>query len=272
MVCPNVLLLLQPPARLIAAGGIFVWVAVGPDSYPLIAAMPYRRPACLALLTVLILVGCRDQEITAYRAPKDPAPAAMPAMAPASSGTLPEGHPPVGPANPGPLPDGHPPIGPASGGATGNSMANTTVPTGSGSFTWTAPAHWTGKPLGPMRKGSFAIKGADGAEADLAITAFPGDTGGMLANLNRWRGQISLPPIGEAQVDAAIEHFDGDGLHFDIIDLVGTANGTPTRILGAVLSRPAETWFFKLMGPDALVASQKDAFRAFLRTVKEPSK
>ena len=224
----------------------------------MLAAMPIRRPACLALLTALLLSGCRDREITAYRAPKDPAPAAMPAAAaPANSGTLPEGH---------------PPIGPASGGATGDSMANTAVPTGSGSLAWTAPAHWTAKPLGPMRKGSFAIKGADGTEADFAITAFPGDTGGMLANLNRWRGQISLPPIADAQVDSALEHFDGDGLHFDIADFAGTANGAPTRILGAVLSRPGETWFFKLMGPDALVAAQKDALRSFLRTVKEPAK
>jgi hypothetical protein len=223
--------------------------------------MSLRRPACFALLTALILGGCRDREITSYRAPKDPAPAAIPAAASANPGALPEGHPPIGPA-----------AGPASSGTPGDSMANTAVPTGSGTFAWTAPAHWTAKPLGPMRKGSFAVKGADGTEADLAITAFPGDTGGMLANLNRWRGQISLPPITDAQVDAALEHFDGDGLHFDIADFAGTANGAPTRILGAVLSRPGETWFFKLMGPDALVAAQKDAFRGFLRTVKEPAK
>jgi hypothetical protein len=43
----------------------------------------------------------------------------------------------------------------------------------------------------------------------------------------------------------------------------------PPRLLGAVLSRPGETWFFKLMGPDALVAAQKNDFTAFLRSVKE---
>lgn len=214
--------------------------------------MSPRHPASLVLLAALLLAGCKDRKITAYRAPKDPPPPAMPAAA--GSGNLPADHPPVGPAT----------------GAGGDNMASTAVPTGSGTLAWTAPASWTAKPLGAMRKGSFSIKGADGAEADLSITAFPGDTGGMLANLNRWRGQVGLPPLAEGQVDATIEHFDGDGLHFDVADFAGNAGGTPTRILGAVLSRPGETWFFKLMGPDALVAAQKDAFRDFLRTVKAP--
>lgn len=209
--------------------------------------MSIRYPVCFVLLAILLLNGCRDREITAYRAPKDPAPAALP---PAATGNLPADHPPIGPG-------------------TGGDMANTAVPTGSSALSWTAPAHWTAKPVGPMRKGSYAVKGTDGADADLSITAFPGNTGGLLANLNRWRGQLSLPPLADGQLDTSIEHFDANGQHFEIVDFAGTANGTPTRILGAVLARPGETWFFKLMGPDALVATQKDSFREFLRTVKE---
>jgi hypothetical protein len=212
--------------------------------------MSLRHPASALLLAALLLAGCRDREITAYRAPKDPAPAAQP---PAMAGGLPADHPPIGPGG-------------------GTDMASTPVPTGSDSLTWTAPAHWTAKPVGPMRKGSFAVKGTDGADADLSITAFPGNTGGLLANLNRWRGQVGLPPLAEGQLDSALEHLDLNGLHFELVDFAGTANGAPTRILGAVLSRPEETWFFKLMGPDALVAAQKDSFRVFLGTVKETAK
>jgi hypothetical protein len=212
--------------------------------------MTLRHPANVCLLAALLLGGCRDREITAYRAPKDPAPAALP---PATASGLPADHPPV-----------------AAG--VGNDMASTPVPTGSGSLAWAAPADWVAKPVGPMRKGSFAVKGTNGAEADLSITAFPGNTGGLLANLNRWRGQVGLPPLAEGQLDGSLEHLDLNGLHFELVDFAGTANGTPTRILGAVLSRPDETWFFKLMGPDALVAAQRDSFRGFLGTVKEPAK
>ena len=58
-------------------------------------------------------------------------------------------------------------------------------------------------------------------------------------------------------------------MHFDVVDFAGTANGVPTRTIGAVLPRTGETWFFKLMGPDALVAAQKQDFLSFLNSVKE---
>lgn len=188
-----------------------------------------RRPACCLVAALVILTGCRDREITTYRAPKDPAPA-MPGPPPAS-------------------------------------MANTAVPTGSAQLAWTAPAHWEAKAPGAMRKGSFAIR-RNGEEADLSITAFPGDTGGLAANVNRWRGQVGLASQSEDQVHAAIEHADLGSNHFDFVDMVGTANGKPTRILGAILTVGGETWFFKLMGPDALVAGEQAAFRDFLATVK----
>jgi hypothetical protein len=195
----------------------------------------FPRPlACLLLPALIVLGGCRDRQITSYRAAKDPAPSA-PGAAPSA------------PAD----------------------MATTAVPTGSGSLSWKAPTHWTAKAPGAMRKGSFAIKGADGAEADLSITAFPGDTGGLAANVNRWRGQIALPALTEEQLHGVVEHADLGGHHFDLVDVVGTASGKPTRIVGAILSREGETWFFKLMGPDALVAGEKAAFREFLGTVQE---
>ncbi|HQY05568.1 MAG TPA: hypothetical protein PLQ52_05855 [Lacunisphaera sp.] len=205
------------------------------------------RPLACVVLVLLVSGGCRDREITAYRAPKDPV-AALPD--PAASGELPADHPPVG--------------NQTGGDAT---MANTAVPTGSDSLTWTAPAHWTAKPVGPMRKGSYAIKGDD-AEADLSVTAFPGDTGGLLANINRWRGQISLPPLASDQLNANLTHLDIGTLHVEVVDFVGTANGTPTRILGAVVPHGSETWFFKLLGPDPVVAREKAAFLEFLRTVR----
>ncbi len=199
--------------------------------------MSRRFHPILALALLALLPACREAKVAHYRVPKETPPPA-PALPPPVTASEPD-------------------------------MASTAVPTGSGQFVWTAPAHWTAKPAGAMRKGSFAING-NGGEADLSITAFPGDTGGLLANLNRWRGQIALAPLGEGQLEPALQHLDANGLHFDIVDFAGTAGGAPTRIIGAVLSQPGETWFFKLMGPDALVAGEKRAFVEFLQTVKAP--
>jgi hypothetical protein len=62
---------------------------------------------------------------------------------------------------------------------------------------WKAPEGWAEKPAGDMVLGSFSIPGKDGGKADLTITSFPGNVGGELMNVNRWRGQVGLEPVSE---------------------------------------------------------------------------
>ena len=137
------------------------------------------RIRLLLLPLVLLLPACRDAKVATYRVPAEKAEPLPPVLT---------DHPPAAA-----------PAGTGPNAAVPNAMAdmaNTAVPTATGEgLSWTAPAHWKPKAGSAMRKGSYAISGAGGAEADLAITAFPGDVGGDLANINRWRGQISLPPI-----------------------------------------------------------------------------
>lgn len=198
-------------------------------------------PSALALV-IALATGCQKEGITTYRIPKEPPPAPKSAASAAA----------VASASPPPAP---------------GDMANTAVATASGApLAWTAPAAWTAKPAGAMRKGSYAVKGEDG-EADFAITAFPGDVGGDLANLNRWRGQLSLPALNQSEFAAATQHVDHNGLHMTVVDIVGTGD-KPQRILGAMIPHSGATWFFKLTGPAALVAREKPAFTAFLATIK----
>ena len=200
----------------------------------------------LALVACSVgLMACRDQKIASYRVPKEKEAAVPPANSAAAPATAP------------------PP--------SGDAMANTAVTTASGvGLTWSAPAHWKAKPASAMRKGSYAVPGEARAEADLSITAFPGDVGGDLANLNRWRGQIQLPPLSASDVGTASTHADYNDLHFTVVDFANPQSPTPQRILGAIVPLENATWFFKLMGPDALVAREKPAFEAFLQTVKVP--
>jgi hypothetical protein len=196
------------------------------------------RPLLLGLLFITLSVAaCRKNEVTSYRVPKEkePVPSAAPTMPPA-----------------------------------GGNMAATAVPTTSGpKLTWTAPARWKSIPPTPSREATYMIPDDGGAEGELAITAFAGNVGGELANVNRWRGQppFQLPPIGEAEMAAAVVRFEHNGLKFGLLELVST--GSPkSRLLGAWVPFGSGTWFFKFTGPDALVAKEKAAFLAFLETVK----
>jgi hypothetical protein len=52
---------------------------------------------------------------------------------------------------------------------------------------------------------------------------------------------------------------------------VGTG-ATPQRILGVMVPFECATWFFKLMGPDKVVAQEKTAFLQFIETIKPAAK
>jgi hypothetical protein len=142
-------------------------------------------------------------------------------------------------------------------------------PASESALAWTAPASWAPKPLGQMRKGSFTVSGADGADADLSITMFSAATNPLLENVNRWRRQVSLPPLEENGLSAETTELVNGALKFTLVDLLGTSasSGTPSRTLGAILYLGDEAWFFKLSGPGTTVGAQKQAFLDFLKTV-----
>ncbi len=137
----------------------------------------------------------------------------------------------------------------------------------SGELGWNAPDHWEELPASGMRRGTFTLRGEGDATADLSIIAFPGDVGGLAANVNRWRGQVGLPALAPDAVDATIEHADTASFHVDFVSMSGNAAGVPTRIDGAIFSHGGESWFVKLMGPADLVAAESNNFREFVGTI-----
>ena len=120
-----------------------------------------------------------------------------------------------------------------------------------------------------MRKATYGVPGG-GGEAELSVTAFPNNVGGETANLNRWRGQLQLPPLSENELNASVTRFEANGLSFAVADFSNpqTPAAGPQHIIGAIVPFEGSTWFFKLSGADAVVAGAKPAFLEFLRGVK----
>ena len=180
-----------------------------------------------------VLAGCNrsDDHITVYRIPKETPPDSM-----AQQASMPQ---------------------PAS------------VSQGAADVHWTAPSGWEEQPASGFRKGSYLVKGADGETADVSVISFPEAAGGLMANINRWRDQLKLPPVSNAADAATPMSVSGRDMFF--VDLVSEQpvgeNGSKTRILGGIFPVPGETWFFKMMGPDQLVESQRDNFKQFLQSV-----
>jgi hypothetical protein len=131
-----------------------------------------------------------------------------------------------------------------------------------------APEGWTAVPPGQMRVASFSVKSADGKQADVSVIPLPGSAGGIPANVNRWRGQVGLPPATEAEIRKTAEAIQISGQAAELYDLAGTnaSNGGAVRILASIQTRDGAAWFFKMTGDGPLVAQQKPAFIAYLKT------
>ena len=134
---------------------------------------------------------------------------------------------------------------------------------------WKTPAGWEEIPPGEMRAASFSVKGQDGKKADVSIIPLPGLAGGDLDNVNRWRGQVGLPPVaaeGLAKIAETVQIGAGSAQLFDMAGQLPAAK-EQSRILAAILRREGVAWFFKMTGDDALVASQKPTFVEFLKSI-----
>ena len=140
--------------------------------------------------------------------------------------------------------------------------------TGQPSLQYTLPVGWEKKALSPMRVASFGIS-QDGKQADVSVIPLGGMAGTDPANVNRWRGQVGLVPLAEADVSKLAEKVSVGTEPADLYDLVGTApgNGETQRILGVILHRDDTVWFFKMTGEAVLVEQQKPTFITFLKSV-----
>ncbi|MEZ5963286.1 MAG: hypothetical protein R3F56_05500 [Planctomycetota bacterium] len=137
---------------------------------------------------------------------------------------------------------------------------------------WAPPEGWSVGADRPMRLVTLMPKGAQGVEC--YVTVLPGAAGGVLDNVNRWRGQFSLAPQTQAQVDA-LPTVQVLGREAPIVALSGTFTGMGTEgkqdhgLLGTIAVFGDSTVFVKMTGPKEQVQAERERFLEFCRSIKE---
>jgi hypothetical protein len=204
----------------------------------------------LILSASLLAFGCKpDPQVARYEVKSDAAPA--PAAAPT---------PPVA-AQPVPSPAvAAPMVAPASMKAE---AASFDAPK------WgKLPAGWSVGPENGMRKATWIVAGPDGSKAEIAVTVFPGNVGGLTANVNRWRGQIGLAPANGDDIAASAKPAKVGGIESQRFVMASTDG---KKSIDAVMtSHKGATWFFKMSGDAAAVAANGAALVAFLAESQLP--
>jgi hypothetical protein len=182
------------------------------------------------------LLGCEKREIRTYTTKKEVEPApAMPPPAPAAR--------PQAPAAAVTAP-------PAVDAAPGR---------------WPIPEGWKVVPgQKPMRLATFEA-GAAGGTVEVVLSEFPGDAGGLLANINRWRAQVGLPAGTLQEIEAEAVRIDAAPVNGHVVHL----RGEQSHMLGAVLndSKAGRTRFVKATGSPATIEALRPSFEQFARSV-----
>ncbi len=151
------------------------------------------------------------------------------------------------------LPAGHPPI-------SRQATRSEQLGFDPSQLTGKAPEDWQPGPITGMRKGHFSLERA--AER-IDITVIPAG-GNMLANVNRWRGQIHLPPTTEADLEKSLQPIQADGLTGKYVKLYGPQQA----ILAAIFTTGKTQWFVKLKGNVELAKREEPEFEAFARSLQ----
>jgi hypothetical protein len=201
-----------------------------------------RFAGLLAAALLLLAAGCRREEVTSYRVAKEPAQAAGPAAESLSSSHRPAA-PPPGMAGDVPMPP---------------------TPSGAEALKWTLPAGWNQTFPGGMRYATFLIPAT--GKIDGSVVTLPGDAGGELPNVNRWRGQIGLGPTDAAGLAAARTSVKTRAGAANVYDF--TSEGTKrSRLIAAILFVDGSSWFIKLTGDAEPVGTARPAFLKLLESL-----
>lgn len=192
------------------------------------------RTVSIAILLSLVVSGCNREKIAVYRVPKDDQPVVH-------------------------VQNRH---------GTSAASLNTAkaVPANP---SWTVPAGWVELPPTQLALARFVVSEPVG-QAQITVTVLPGNAGGLLANVNRWRAQVYLGPMTEAELEHAVGKLETQIGTATLVELTGSLpdTGCQVRLLGVVLEHGGNTWFFKMIGQADVVARQKDAFLQFVQTTR----
>jgi hypothetical protein len=125
------------------------------------------------------------------------------------------------------------------------------------------PEQWTARGPGSMRVESFAVAGH--TKLDCYISELGPGAGGLLLNVNRWRSQLGLSPISEAEANA-LPQWPVLGIQAKIVELESPDTERSMTVLAAFLED--RSVFVKMLGPTASVTAEKERFRVFCATLE----
>ena len=116
-----------------------------------------------------------------------------------------------------------------------------------------------------MRLVSFNVPFSNGI-GDLSMTTFEGSSGGVEANVNRWRQQIGLELLNSSEIKESSVNMDGKLGKYEFFKLVNEKN-PDSAILSAIFQLETSTLFVKLSIDSTGIEETENDFITFCKSI-----
>ena len=129
---------------------------------------------------------------------------------------------------------------------------------------WSTPTGWREVAPTQLRNPNFILD--DDQAAQCYVTTLSG--GGQLININRWRGQMGLEPISDAEL-GGLEKIDVLGQNVALLDLKGTyrsMSGSPKegyQLIGCVAQLADRSISVLMVGPASIITTHLERYKRF---------
>ena len=132
-------------------------------------------------------------------------------------------------------------------------------------LSWEKPESWIETSGHAMRLVSFNVPFSKGI-GDLSMTTFEGSSGGVEANVNRWREQIGLELLNSSEIKESSVNMDGKLGKYEFFKLVNEKN-PDSAILSAIFQLETSTLFVKLSIDSTGIEETENDFITFCKSI-----
>jgi hypothetical protein len=122
------------------------------------------------------------------------------------------------------------------------------------------PEGWTVGGPRTMRLATLEVADGD-QKCDISLSQLAAGQS-VLDNVNRWRKQVKLAEVAEA--DLQLKPIKSGGFDGSLV----VATGETETILAVIIPRPDTTYFVKLQGPNALALREMEKFVQFTESIE----
>ena len=135
-------------------------------------------------------------------------------------------------------------------------------------FTFTTPSGWKSAALPTFAVAAFSVTD-NSPRPEVTITPLPAGTGGIEANVNRWRGQLGLSPASADELAAQAQSYEVDGQPAHQVRLLGPDDAKPRRAITAVVvPHDGVNWIIALKAEVDVAEREQSNFDQFVGSLK----